>query len=173
VTLRRSSPSLSEDLRFKDEDVRTTPPGARGQSSLDTRMIEERIAVPPVLARHLRQQQSAVRALLDDQPVRADLDFLDRLDLALAREDRDFEADAGELLRRDAIESGIRVRHGLCELRDEPGDRQRRIQLTETAPQFAVVKNRDERTAVDVGGKRALDVRKCSVMDARLQGATE
>ena len=54
-----------------------------------------------MLARHLRQQQSAVRALLDDQPVSSDFDFLDRLDLALGREHRDLDVDGIEFLRRD------------------------------------------------------------------------
>ena len=105
----------------KTKSARATPPGVRGESGFDTRMIEERIAVPSVLARDLRQQQSAVRALLDNQPMTADFDFLDRLDLALGREHRDLDVDVVEFLRRDRVEPRIRVGDRLRQLATQIG----------------------------------------------------
>ena len=87
-------------------------------------MVEEGVAIPAVLGRHLRKEQATTAALLDDESMPPDLDLLNRLDFAFRREYRDLHADAVELLRRDSMESGIGVRDGLRQLGDETGDRQ-------------------------------------------------
>ena len=85
----------------------------------------------------------------------------------------------GELLRRHAIETGIRVGDRLRQLRDQPGDRQLRVEPSETAAQFAVVKDRHERAASDVGasvlsisGRPAWRTRASSARCGKLQEPT-
>src|SRR5262245_1924628 len=117
--------SLSEHLGLEHEDPRAAAPGISGESGFQAGVIEEGIAVPALLGRHLRKEQATTAALLDDESVPPDFDLINRLDFALRGEHRDFDVDAVEFLWRDGVESRIRIGHGLCQLRNEMGNGQR------------------------------------------------
>ena len=57
---------------------RAAAPGVGGETGLEAGVVEERVAVPSLLDRHLRQQETAAGAVLDDQAVTPDLDLVDR-----------------------------------------------------------------------------------------------
>src|SRR5262245_21923787 len=127
-----STRPLSEHLCFEHEDPRAAAPGIGGKSGFHARVIEESVAIPAVLGRHLRKEQATTAALLDDESMPPDFDLLNRLDFALAGEHRDLQVNAVEFLGRDPMEPGIGIRDGLRQLGDETGNLQLRIEPSET-----------------------------------------
>src|SRR4030095_5644508 len=125
------------------------------------------VAVPAVLGGDLRQQQTAVEALLHDQPMTPNLNGVDRLELTLRGEHGDLERDIGQLLGPDAIEARIGVGYRLRELHDETRQRKARVEATETAAQSAGVEDRDEGTAPDI--QVDVDVGRVAAVYARLE----
>src|ERR1700752_1981753 len=69
---------LSEDLSRKFFDARLlTSPCPRFQSSLNTSLVEESLAVPSVFDGDLRQKEPRIAAAADNQTVASDFDFFD------------------------------------------------------------------------------------------------
>src|SRR5262245_619977 len=50
-----SMPAFAEHLGLEDEDARAAAPRVSGEPCLEARVIEERVAIPPVLGGDLRQ----------------------------------------------------------------------------------------------------------------------
>ena len=69
------------------------------ESRLDARLRQKHYAVPAPLGGDLRQEQSAAPALLDDEPVAADLErvFVERIDGFEWTENRDLDVQIVEL----------------------------------------------------------------------------
>jgi hypothetical protein len=66
-------------------------PVIRSQSGLPASFLEKRDAIPGVCRGNLREQQSSISALTDEQAVYADFDFLDVPDALERRQDGDFK----------------------------------------------------------------------------------
>jgi len=141
-------------------------PGIPRESGFETRVFEERRAIPPPFYRNLREQQAAPVALFHDQPMPANFDVVHRSNLLLRCEDGDLQLDTWELLRRDGFESGIGIRYCSGEVHDgfcQPG----RLQPAQTPAQGAVMVDRDERTALEIEGTTLGRVRQGLPVDAR------
>jgi hypothetical protein len=70
--------ALIKDQSREHEDVGIVVlPGLGREAGLDTGLLDEGVAVPALLDRHLRQQQALDISLLNNQSVFTDLDLFD------------------------------------------------------------------------------------------------
>ena len=103
-----SCPSrLPEHLRLESPELRALLPRVARQARLVAGLREERLPIPAPFGRHLRQQQPALPALLDDQPVTADFDVVRRRDRLERPEQRHLDLQAGQFRGADRREPRI------------------------------------------------------------------
>src|SRR6266851_1227409 len=113
---------VAEYGRGEGEQLAVWPsPRARREARLPAGLVEEPLAVPAALGRHLREQEAAAPVASNDQAMQADLDRV-RRDRAQFAEHGDMQAETGELGGRDGMEAAVvdgrghgRPRDGLVE----------------------------------------------------------
>ena len=114
---------LAEYLRLEEQNARVALPRAGRQRRLHAGVLEKGFNIPPVLARHLRQQQSAPVAPLDDETVPSNFNVLNRAHLAFRAQCRNLDRQPFQILGGDRREPRIRVRHDAAEMSDDASDR--------------------------------------------------
>src|SRR5882672_3672677 len=82
-------------------------PRFRRQARLTGRLRDEGCAIPAVLHRYLREQQTPCLAELDDESVSAYLDLTDILNAGQWRENRDLDLELRDLVQRNRRETQI------------------------------------------------------------------
>src|SRR5579872_6279798 len=82
-------------------------PGAWRKARLDASLVEESLAIPPVLGGHLRQQKAGESSAADDQSIAADDDVLNAADDLDRTHDGDLQLEHLEFVSLNREESRI------------------------------------------------------------------
>jgi len=99
---------LAEDERREHEDIGVVVlPGLRWQAGLDAGLLKEGVAVPALLDRHLRQQQSLDISLLHNQSVFADFNLFDIQYTPERRQDGNLILKQRQFCRADGLEAVV------------------------------------------------------------------
>ena len=138
---------LAEHFGLEPPHARAFLPRIRGKTGLPAGRGHERLAIPVPLHRDLRQQQAAMPALLDDEPVPADFDLVGGRDQFERSKDGDFDVDLGELLERHGGEPGIGAARRDRASRDHAPERLVGFDVPDAAAELATMIQRDERSA--------------------------
>jgi hypothetical protein len=119
-------------------------PLALPKASLFACFFEKTLAVPPIRSGDLRQEQTPVMVLADEESVLPDLNFGLVLDRFHQGEDRYFEIDAREFVEREWRESWISDRSSNGAFGRTSIQGFQRMHIPDAASQFAVFMDRYE-----------------------------
>src|SRR5512140_2730229 len=144
---------LAEHFRGKRPKRRPVAPRRGRQAGLHTRLVEERLPIPPPLDGNLGEQQAPHPPLRDHQSVLADLDLFGP-DGEQGGEDGDLDAQGGKFLRGNGGKARILGGRGHRTFLDHLEERRHRLGVTDAAAQPPVLREGDERGSG--GGQRSL-----------------
>jgi hypothetical protein len=156
-------------LRLEDLNLHAATPGISRQPGFQAGVLEERLAVPAVLAGDLRQQKAASATLLHDQAVAPDFDFFDGADWTLRRQHGNLDGDMRKLARGHGRKARVRLGYHRRKVADDLGKARIGFDVSKAASKLTPVKNRHKGAEPAIQIPTAKDRRRRQAMNARFE----
>src|SRR4051812_32907345 len=130
--------AFAKNLRLELPHLRSAVPRVARQSSLPAGVREKGVGVPVPFGGDLRQQKPALPAALDDEAVAADDDVVRSGDRLERTEQRDFDVDGVEFVRRERRKARVAAAGGDRAARKNGAERLVRLDMADAPTQVAL-----------------------------------